>query len=169
MKMRVTQWMARLVVGSAVSACASAGAWAQQINDRAQGAEAVPAEVDSGGATPPDAPASATLVSDIVVTAERRAERLNSLPIAISAYSTDTLKDRGVADLNALSLLSPSIRVPENANGGLGVNIVIRGVGSFGGFAGRGGAIAGQAASVGGSIIASQGAGGMSGAMEECQ
>ena len=134
MKMRVTQWMARLVVGSAVSACASAGAWAQQINDRAQGAEAVPAEVDSGGATPPDAPASATLVSDIVVTAERRAERLNSLPIAISAYSTDTLKDRGVADLNALSLLSPSIRVPENANGGLGVNIVIRGVGSFGGF-----------------------------------
>ena len=42
-------------------------------------------------------------------------------------------------------------------------------VGSLGGFAGRGGAIAGQAASVGGSIIASQGAGGMSGAMEECQ
>ena len=42
-------------------------------------------------------------------------------------------------------------------------------MGSFGGFAGRGGAIAGQAASVGGSIIASQGAGGMSGAMEECQ
>ena len=46
---------------------------------------------------------------------------------------------------------------------------VLSAVGSFGGFAGRGGAIAGQAASVGGSIIASQGAGGMSGAMEECQ
>ena len=46
---------------------------------------------------------------------------------------------------------------------------VLSAVGSFGGFAGRGGAIAGQAASVGGSIIASQGAGDMSGAMAECQ
>lgn len=43
-------------------------------------------------------------------------------------------------------------------------------VGSFGGFAGRGGAIVGQAASVGGSIVASQGAGDANDAMmEECR
>jgi iron complex outermembrane receptor protein len=109
------------------------GAPAQYADNAAQGASAAQTSDASGGAAP-DASASNVLSGDIVVTAERREERLNSLPIAISAYSAETLKDRGAADLNALSLLSPSVRVPENANGGLGVNIVVRGIGSFGGF-----------------------------------
>lgn len=130
--MKMTQRLPHLLVGSAMSVCAvSTGAWAQQVDSVSQSAPAVQSDNASGGAAA-DAPVFD--VHDIVVTAERRAERVNSLPIAISAYSTDTLKDRGVTDLNSLSLLSPSIRVPENANGGLGVNVVIRGVGSFGGF-----------------------------------
>ncbi|MDP3748630.1 MAG: TonB-dependent receptor [Phenylobacterium sp.] len=126
--MKMTSWLARLLVGTAMSACASAGAWAQQGDTEAQRAP----KGQSGDAAL--AASEPSYVNEIVVTAERRAERLSSLPLAISAYSTETLKDRGVADLNSLSLLSPSIRVPENANGGLGVNVVIRGVGSFGGF-----------------------------------
>lgn len=96
-----------------------------------------PAE-QSDKETPPAAPKKGAAAPDgtaeIVVTAERRAESVQSLPVAISAYSADTLKDRGVVNLNSLSQLSPSVRVPGSANGGLAVNVALRGIGSFGGF-----------------------------------
>lgn len=89
---------------------------------------------DQPAAAPTASAAQEAPAEDIVVTAERRAESVQSLPIAISAYDSAQLLDRGVVNLNALSQLSPSVRVPANANGGMGVNIVVRGIGSFGGF-----------------------------------
>lgn len=45
------------------------------------------------------ADALASGIDDIVVTAQKRDQRLQEVPISVSAISGDTLQDRGVTDL----------------------------------------------------------------------
>ena len=73
-----------------------------------------------------------TLADQIVVTATKRAENIQDVPIAISAYSGDLLDKSGVSDIRELSILSPSIVVVATQSEAVGVNARIRGVGTVG-------------------------------------
>jgi len=48
-------------------------------------------------------------VQEIVVTAQKRAENVQNVPIAISAFAGSALQERGVADISALPNLAPNV------------------------------------------------------------
>lgn len=86
------------------------------------------------GALPPDNSAQAQVaapstenLADIVVTAQKRSERLQDTPVAVTALSPETLTKSGVGLTAALSSLVPGL----NANNGTsGFRPFIRGVGT---------------------------------------
>lgn len=63
---------------------------------------------------------------DIVVTASRRSQRLQDVPIAVNAYSSEEILKSGYRNPSDLQYLSPSVQV--SASGGTGFNV--RGVGT---------------------------------------
>jgi iron complex outermembrane receptor protein len=70
---------------------------------------------------------SATTIDELVVTAEKREESLQKVPIAISAYSGDTLAKVNVDSVNQLQHLAPSVYFGRQDGQAL---ISIRGIGS---------------------------------------
>ncbi len=65
------------------------------------------------------------VLEEIIVTAEKRAESLQNIPIAISAYTQDMMKRAGVKDLHDLKQLAPSLQFGARHN----PQISMRGVG----------------------------------------
>lgn len=70
------------------------------------------------------------LLEEIVVTATRRAERLQDVPISIQAFNTEALKKQGVTDFQDVARLLPSVSYDTSAPGA--TTIYIRGVSSGG-------------------------------------
>jgi iron complex outermembrane receptor protein len=64
-------------------------------------------------------------VGDIVVTAQRRSESLQKVPLSVNAVTADTLSERNINGLDQLPLVAPSLQV------GLLGNYSIRGVGTL--------------------------------------
>ena len=65
---------------------------------------------------------------DIVVTAQRREERLQDVPISISAIGSEELAARGVSDLSALGATVPGLSI-SGSGGSNGTNLLsIRGI-----------------------------------------
>ncbi|RAK51433.1 TonB-dependent receptor [Phenylobacterium deserti] len=58
----------------------------------------------------------ATSVGEVVVTAQKRAERLQDVPLAVTALSGETLTERQVNDTNALATVVPSLTFTQNNN-----------------------------------------------------
>ncbi len=86
------------------------------------------------GQTSPDGatnqrPAAGTL-DEIVVTAQRREERLQDVPISVAAVTSERLRDRGINDLHALGSIVPGLEFNFTANN---ASIYLRGVGENGG------------------------------------
>jgi iron complex outermembrane recepter protein len=67
------------------------------------------------------------LVEEIVVTAQKREENLQDVPISVNAFSADTLDARGIVDPKDLPLATPGLTVGSQA--GFTVTF-LRGVGS---------------------------------------
>lgn len=68
-------------------------------------------------------------VADIVVTAQRRTESLQDVPIAISAVTGDALRAQGIDNAMDLRFVAPSLNFANSANT-RGEGISIRGVGT---------------------------------------
>jgi iron complex outermembrane receptor protein len=70
-------------------------------------------------------------LTDIVVTARRRSENLQDVPISITAYTAEGLKDRGVASLRDMTNFTPNLEINNGRTdgGGSTAQIYIRGVG----------------------------------------
>ena len=83
--------MAGLVAGAG-------GAYAQTTPDNA----AAPA--DNSGA-----------LQEVVVTAERRSENVQNVPIAITAFTTETLQQRNLTNVRALGDLTPGVNLDQGA------------------------------------------------------
>jgi iron complex outermembrane receptor protein len=74
----------------------------------------------------------AAMMEEVVVTATKRAEGIQEVPIAVSAFSGEDLEKRGAQDLYALQQVAPSLAV-YNSNGNSGnTSVRIRGVGTTG-------------------------------------
>jgi iron complex outermembrane receptor protein len=74
---------------------------------------------------PPAAADSGTL-EEIVITAQRRSENLQTVPIAVTALSGDQLENKAVVRLSDLQFVAPSLSVTD---AGLTQSINIRGIG----------------------------------------
>jgi len=93
-----------------------------------------PAHAQSTAADPAAAPASAQEPQgdgDIIVTARRRAENLQNVPISITAVTGATIKDQGVRDLKDFANFVPGVDINNGRpdGGGTTAQIFIRGVG----------------------------------------
>ena len=71
-------------------------------------------------------------MEEVIVTATKRAESIQDVPIAISAFNGEDLEARGVQDLYGLQEVSPSISVYSANSESNGGTIRIRGVGTTG-------------------------------------
>jgi iron complex outermembrane recepter protein len=74
--------------------------------------------------TEPQAPGAGD--GEIIVTAQRRSESLQEVPISITALSGDTLRKAGIQDTESLATLTPGLLVQRSVVG----KISIRGVGN---------------------------------------
>jgi len=83
-------------------------------------------------ATPPNAESSPSGSSDaalqeVVVTARRRDENLQRVPVAVTVFSADSLAMHNVTSIEALGPLTPSLSLSSSTYGALGANVAIRG------------------------------------------
>ncbi len=73
--------------------------------------------------------AADAIIEDIVVTAQRRSEGLQNVPIAITALSGETLEEAGVTSVGELVQVTPSLQFGERFGN---VFIAVRGIGQAG-------------------------------------
>ena len=123
-----------LLGGTALALC-SPRAWAGEV--ATQDAPAQPTAGSLVHATASNksgtAPAQdAGSLGEIVVTAQRREERLQDVPIAITAVTGKGLADAHVSNITMIQSLSPSIQFRAQANGASSANVIIRGLGTTG-------------------------------------
>ena len=69
-----------------------------------------------GGAQPVFAQASAADLAEIVVTARKREESLQEVPVAITAFSSEQLTKRGIVELEDLALSTPGLAFEDYAS-----------------------------------------------------
>src|SRR4051812_40720385 len=72
---------------------------------------------------------SATGIESIVVTARRREESLQDVPVAISALTADQLQTQNVRTLEDMTAFAPNIKVNAGRATSSTINAYIRGVG----------------------------------------
>ncbi|MGE4430357.1 MAG: TonB-dependent receptor [Sphingobium sp.] len=89
----------------------------------ANAADAMAQDAQAEGATPP----AASSAGDIVVTAQRRSESMMNVPVAISAFTGDTLAKTGISNVQGIQMATPALVIN---NTGPNVQPFIRGVGS---------------------------------------
>lgn len=69
-------------------------------------------------------------LSEIVITAQRREQNLQDVPVAVTAITADQLEARGIAAVTDIVRVSPSLTISENTNA-TGSSIKLRGIGTF--------------------------------------
>ena len=73
----------------------------------------------------------ATTVDDIIVTAQKREQNLQDVPIVVTSLSEEVLEDAGVRDIKDLQILTPGLTVTSTASEA-STTARIRGVGTVG-------------------------------------
>src|SRR5688500_15580942 len=86
--------------------------------------------VQAAGAQESPPPAGdETGIENVIVTARRYAERLQDVPIAVSAYSTEALELRNVVDMQSLARIAPGLAITQ-ANSPTTLIFILRGLGN---------------------------------------
>ena len=103
----------------------SPAAWAQDAvpADTAQDAVVTPAQ-----AAKQDAEATTTLGA-VKVTARRRVEPIKDVPVAVSAFGEEQLKDLQASDIGGLQGAVPNMNIVQGRGSANSVNVFIRGIG----------------------------------------
>jgi len=96
-------------------------------------AQAMPAAAQAQGAAAADpAKADDSHLGEIVVTAQKRAENLQVVPIAVTAISADKIAKLGVTDSRDLTGLAPNVTIDPGTTSQSAAAISIRGITSGG-------------------------------------
>lgn len=83
-------------------------------------------------AEPPEADEQSTTLEEIIVTARRFDERLQSTPIAVSAFTSEALEEAGATVLTDVAAFVPNLTMSASGSGGGGASnaqIFLRGIG----------------------------------------
>lgn len=125
--MALTCCVVALIAGQASAQTASSNT---EPSSAAQGSMSA-APSDDGQATTTATDATPTTNAEIVVTARRRSESIQKVPISIIAVTGDTLRNQGVQDLKQFSSFAPGVSINNGRadGGGTTAQIFIRGVG----------------------------------------
>ncbi len=91
--------------------------------------QALPANTGAAGAATRNGPTASVDIADIVVTAQRRTERLQDVPVSVQVIGNEALKAQNLTNLEDVSQISPSVHV---GSGNLSNQIYIRGIGAGG-------------------------------------
>jgi outer membrane receptor protein involved in Fe transport len=85
--------------------------------------------ISSAGITLAAAPAQAQqlVLEEVIVTAQKRAESLQDVPISVAAMSGEKMEDNGILDLEELTQYMPNVNINQ---GRATPNLFIRGIGS---------------------------------------
>jgi iron complex outermembrane recepter protein len=84
------------------------------------GAQALAADASTGPA-----------LEEIIVTAQKRSENLQDVPISVVAISAQQIKDAGITDIRNLAILTPGLTVTSEGNEAI-TTARIRGIGTVG-------------------------------------
>jgi iron complex outermembrane receptor protein len=82
-------------------------------------------------AAAPAAAQEGSEVETVVVTAQKRAENIQDVPMAVSAVSGDQIEKRGVTSVTELARFLPSVQITQS-NNNRNTTIFVRGVGTSG-------------------------------------
>ena len=83
----------------------------------------------AAGATTATEPAAAGALEEIVVTATRREENINRVPISVTAFSQEMIDQKGIKDFQDIVRFTPGVSIDTS-----GTNAIsIRGISSSGG------------------------------------
>jgi iron complex outermembrane receptor protein len=74
---------------------------------------------------------NAPMLEEVVVTAQKRAQSLQDVPLAVSAITGSDLDDAGIGDIEGLARKIPSLQVQSN-NGPMSLTFRVRRVGNIG-------------------------------------
>ena len=55
------------------------------------------------------------MLEEVTVTAQKRAENIQNVPIAITAFSERELRDKGITDIHGLSRLTPNVNLDADS------------------------------------------------------
>ena len=106
--------------------CASPAFAQDQASPSADASTATATAVAASEATPAAAPAD---TGEIVVTAQKRAENVQDVPISIAAFSGDSLERQNVVNVEGLAKITPNLSVAKGAQTSY-VRLAIRGIGA---------------------------------------
>jgi outer membrane receptor protein involved in Fe transport len=85
----------------------------------------------STGANAQDAGNESRVIENVIVTAQKREQNLQDVPIVVTAISEQLLKDTGVRDIKDLTILTPGLIVTSSSNEAF-TTARIRGIGTVG-------------------------------------
>ena len=66
-------------------------------------------EASSGDASPPPMPSGGPKLDEIIVTAQKRAENVQDVPLSVTAIGGEALKENNIGDLGAISEFTPNL------------------------------------------------------------
>lgn len=120
----------------AIAISLAAPAWAQDAANATRGddaAQQTPVTPSAPGAAvnAPEATESRGGVDDIVVTAQKREQSLQDVPVVVSVLSQEQLTNAGVRDIKDLQTITPGLNVTSSTSTAQ-TSIRIRGVGTVG-------------------------------------
>lgn len=98
--------------------------------DTPQPRKSAPVPVATSTAPPPASPSAASGLEEIVVTAQKRAENLQSTPLAISAITEQTIEARSISSVANLGSIAPSLVVSTATGAPNNAGLFIRGLGT---------------------------------------
>jgi iron complex outermembrane receptor protein len=113
-----------MLLSASVIALGNSPAFAQEsapVAEQQAATEAAPAAQDAAAAEPENDQA-------IVVTARKRSEVLQDVPVAVTAVTGETIEKRGLTQIKDVAQLTPSLNV--NSDGVGRVFLAVRGVGT---------------------------------------
>jgi iron complex outermembrane receptor protein len=124
-----TMLLKTLKTGSAAAALVAAAPLYAQPPARDAPAAPKTDEARAAAANHARADNEATSDPDIIVTARRRAENLQDVPIAVTAYTGEALERQGALDITALSDTTPNVTFETSRGTNTTLTAFIRGVG----------------------------------------
>src|SRR4051794_26301034 len=116
------RFLARVSAASLAIGLCSTAAFANAAAEPTATDPAAPAAAAPEAAPPADS-------GDIVVTAQKRAENVQDVPISIAAFSGATLEKNNVVNLEGLTKVTPNLSVAKGAQTSY-VRLAIRGIGA---------------------------------------
>ena len=112
----------------AIAAGLSSATWAQTASTPGPSAQQPPAAIPSTASPAAAAPAAAD-VGEVVVTAQRRSENVQKVPVAVSVVSAVALQNAAIFNAESLQQVVPSLSFKKGTSN-VNSTLAIRGIGT---------------------------------------